>query len=222
MTPAPDLPASPKPRRARRRVYLPLILLGVLLLAAIGFGVRGTWVDASLKNPATLAEGTVTQLYRQPDGNVVVRCSVVVDAPPSEVWAVVSGYEKHKEFLPYVSKVEATRQADGQLRIEGIAHSRIWGDWPFESTVVESKSPEMGEYSALWDEAKTGPFSVNRGGWTLAPNGANTNQTLLTFTLQVELNDYPNFIVRNIVMDRLHSILKAMRDETHRRKKAAA
>ena len=44
-------------------------------------------------------------------------------------------------------------------------------------------------------------------------------QTLLVFTLQIELKKYPNFIVRNIIMDRLHSVLKSMRDETLRRKK---
>ena len=47
----------------------------------------------------------ITQLYKKPNGNVEVRCAVVVDAPPKDVWAVVTDYPSHAKFLPYVKEV---------------------------------------------------------------------------------------------------------------------
>src|ERR1019366_676333 len=145
-------------------------------------------------------------------GNVVVRCPSPGDAPPNEVWATVTDYASHSRFLPYVSKVEAIPQDDGRFLIDGVAHSRLWGDWPFQSRVTHKEAPDKGEYSALWSEENVDVFKVNRGGWSVKPVNKNT-QTLLVVTLQIELKDYPNFIVRNIIMDRLHTVLTAMRDE---------
>jgi hypothetical protein len=84
--------------------------------------------------------------------------------------------------------------------------------------VTHVESPQSGEYSALWSEEESGPFKIDRGGWSLSPVDKAQTQTLLVFTIQIELKDYPNFLVRNIIMDRLHSILKAVRDETLKRK----
>ena len=78
--------------------------------------------------------------------------------------------------------------------------------------------PDDAEYSAQWSEEDKDVFKVSRGTWTVTPFDKAKKQTLLVFTLQIELKNYPNFIVRNIIMDRLHSVLKSMRDETLRRK----
>ena len=206
------------PARRRKRTYVPFILILLVILAAIGFYIRGTWTDAIERNPGKSDDGTMTQLYRQADGSVVVRCAVIVDATPKETWAVVTDYDKHNEFLPYLSKVAATKLDDGRIAVEGVAHSRIWGDWPFRSETTHVEKPDIGEFSATWSEEDKDVFKINRGGWTIKPNGK--NQTLLVFTLQIELKQYPNWIVRNVLMDRLHAILKAARDETLRRKAA--
>lgn len=213
-------PAEPQPKTVRKRIYIPLIILIVLVVASVILFVRGTWADSAENNPATTADGAVTQLLRKPNGNVVIRCAILVDAPPKDVWAVVSGYDKHGEFLPYVSKVEAAKQPDGRFKINGIAQSRLWGDWPFESLTTHEEHPDDGEYAATWEERDVEEFEVNRGGWHLKPIDKTKQQTLLSFSLQIDLKRYPNFIVRNIIMDRLSSILTAMRDETLRRKKA--
>jgi hypothetical protein len=216
----PPVPETPPPRRIRKRLYLPVILILLMIVVGVGFYVRGVWADTTERNPATADVGTITQLFRQPDGTVVVRCAIVIDAPPSATWGVVSGYDKHNEFMPYISKVEATKKDGGVVIVEGTAHSRIWGDWPFRSETTHRETPAAGEYSASWSEENKDVFKINRGSWKIVPNGSNKNQTLLVFTLQIELKDYPDAIVRNVIMDRLHTILKAVRDETLRRKKA--
>jgi ribosome-associated toxin RatA of RatAB toxin-antitoxin module len=219
-TSTPAQPETPQPQRVKKRIYIPLILLVVLTVIAVGFYVRGTWADKEEHNPAGSDAGTITQLLRQPDGNVVVRCAVVVDAPPKDVWAAINDYGSHKNFLPYVTKVEATPQPDGKILIDGVAYSRLWQEWPFQSLVTNKEDPGNGEYSALWSEEDKGEFKVNRGGWSVKRFGK--GETLLAFTLQIEMEKVPNFLVRNIIMDRLHSVLKAMRDEIVRRRKDKA
>ena len=218
-TPVPETVES-RPKRVKRRIYIPLILLALFVALAVGFFVRGAWADTVESNPTSPADGAVTQLLRKKNDNVVVRCAVIVDAPPQEVWAVVSGYDKHGDFLPYLSKVAATKRPDGRVQIDGVAHSRIWGDWPFQSVAKHEESDEDGIYSASWSEEDVDEFKVNRGGWDVAPWGKTGKQALLVFTLQVDLKSCPNFVVRNIIMDRVSSVLSAMRDETLKRKKA--
>jgi ribosome-associated toxin RatA of RatAB toxin-antitoxin module len=217
-TPIPAQPETPQPQRVKKRIYIPLILLVLLLVVAVVFYVRGTWADKEEHNPSGPDAGTITQLLERPNKNVVVRCAVVVDAPPKDVWAVINDYASHKDFLPYVTKVEATPQKDGKILIDGVAYSRVWQEWPFESLVTNKEDPDDGEYSALWSEEGKGEYKVNRGGWTLKPLAKSKKQTLLEFSLQIEMEKVPNFLVRNIIMDRLHSVLKAMRDETLRRR----
>ena len=212
------VPQAAQPQRAKKRIYIPLILLVLLVLLGVGFYVRGTWADTVEKNPSGPDAGTVTQLLQKANGNVMVRSAVVVDAPPKDVWAVVTDYASHHQFLPYISKVTATKEADGRFLIAGVAQSRIWGDWPFQSLVTHTESPDDAEYSTQWSEEDKDVFKVSRGTWTVTPFDKAKKQTLLVFTLQIELKNYPNFIVRNIIMDRLHSVLKSMRDETLRRK----
>jgi ribosome-associated toxin RatA of RatAB toxin-antitoxin module len=216
-TTTPAQPETPQPQRVKKRIYIPLILLVLLIVIAVVFYVRGTWADTTEHNPSGPDAGTITQLLQRPNGNVVVRCVVIVDAPPKDVWAVINDYASHKDFLPYVTKVEATPQKDGKILIDGVAYSRLWQEWPFQSLVTNKENPDDGEYSALWSEEDKGEFKVNRGGWSLKPHKSK-KQTQLEFTLQIELQKYPSFLVRDIIMDRLHSVLKAMRDETLRRR----
>ena len=217
--PTPLTDAS-RQKRARKRIYIPLILLLLLLISAVGIYLRGTWADSVEKTPSRPEEGTVTQLLKKPDGNVVVRCAVVVDARPQEVWAVIIDYEGHPKFLPYVSKVKASKQADGQFLIDGITHSSLWGDWPFQSLVTHTEKPETMQYATHWNEVDKDLFKVSRGGWRVRAIEKSNQQSLLVFELQIELKDYPNFLVRNVVMDRLYTIVEAMRDEALRRKGA--
>jgi ribosome-associated toxin RatA of RatAB toxin-antitoxin module len=211
--------ATAQPKRIKKRLYIPLILLMLFLAGVAVLYVRGTWADMTERNPTTSTQGTMTQLHQKPNGNVEVRCAIVVDAPPKDVWAVVKDYDKHSTFLPYVSEVKATKQTDKRLqKIDGIAHSRLWGDWPFTSKVLHEEDPGDGIYSATWSEEDVDVFKINRGGWSVKPIDKAGKHTLLVLALQIELKKYPNFLVRNIIMDRLHAVVQAMSDETMRRK----
>ena len=215
MTPTSSPEPVPARRRVRKRILIPAILLGLLLLVLAGLFVRGVWSDGVEKNPTTVAQGTVTQLYRDANGRTVVRCAILVDAPPADVWAVINDYPSHSKFLPYVSALKASPLEDGRTHLEGVAHSPLWGDWPFESDVSDKAAPDKGEYEAWWDESGE-ELASNRGRWILKPAGE--GQTLVVFVLDVEVAKYPSFMVRNILMDRLHKVLEGLRTEVRRRR----
>jgi hypothetical protein len=206
--------SQPQKRRVRKRILIPSVLLALVALTAIWLYWRGTAADTVERNPNSPAEGPVTQLLTQ-DGHTFVRCAIIVDAPPAAVWPVVTNYDSHSTFVPYIAELSSQKLDDGKVRLTGVAHSRMWGDWPFEIDVTENKQPDQGNYSATWDEPDKSGFAVNRGGWVLKPIGA--KQTLMVFTKQAEFQGYPNFLIRNILMDRVGAIVRGMRDEALRR-----
>jgi uncharacterized membrane protein len=207
--------AAPTPahRRVKKRILLPVIVLGLVLVLLLWLYLRGTWADTELHNPRVSAEGPVTQLYRTPEDNVQVRCAILIDAPVVTVWTVVRDYGNHPRFLPYISVMEVDPGEGDRVHLTGIAHSRLWGDWPFDAHVDHKKVSDK-EYVASWDEPGEG-FAANRGSWTVT--AFSPNQTLVVYALQIEPAGYPSFFVRNVLRDRMHKVVTALRDEVQRR-----
>jgi uncharacterized membrane protein len=197
----------------KKRILIPLLMLGLLVALAVWACIRGTWADTVAHDPQTTAQGPVTQLFRTPTGDVVVRCAILIDAPASQVWDVVRDYKEHPRFLPYVSAMEVEPEKDGRVYLKGTAHSRLWGDWPFD-VHVNHKEVAEGNYRASWDEPSD-TMSVNRGSWEVTARGA--DQTLVVYTLQAEAAGYPSFFVRNLLLGRLPLVLRGLRDEVDRR-----
>jgi ribosome-associated toxin RatA of RatAB toxin-antitoxin module len=204
-------------RRVKKRILIPVIVLGLVLVFLTWVYVRGTWADTVARNPPTSAEGPITQLFRTPGGDVQVRCALVIDAPAANVWAVVRDYANQPRFLPYVSVMEVQAEEGDRVYLTGIAHSRLWGDWPF-AVHVDHKKVSDTEYVASWDEPSA-TLAVNRGGWTLTALGP--SQTLVVYSLQVEAAEYPNFFIRNVLLDRLQKVLAGLRGEVTRRQEGA-
>ncbi|HYT90143.1 MAG TPA: SRPBCC family protein [Gemmataceae bacterium] len=204
---------TPQRRRVKKRILIPVILLGVLLLAFVWLYVRGTWADSVAHNPQTAADGAITQLFRTPQGDVQVRCAIVIDAPAAKVWDVIRDYPNHPRFLPYVSAMQAKPEEGDRVHLTGTAHSRLWGDWHFAAHVDHKKVSDK-EYVASWDEPGE-TMTVNRGSWALT--ALEPGKTLVVYALQAEPKDYPKFLVRNLLLSRLSSVLNGVRDEVKRR-----
>jgi uncharacterized protein YndB with AHSA1/START domain len=197
-------------RRVRKRIWIPSVLLVVLVLFIGWLLWRGTSADTVEHNPASATDGAITQLLDK-DGRTVVRTAIVVPAPAEAVWKVVTDYDSHPKFIRYVGAMASQKMGDGRVHLRGVLHSRMWGDFPFETDVTCTEKPAEGEYTATWHEENQPGFRVDRGGWTVKrlPDG----QSLLIFTIQMEIERYPNFLVRNILMDRAGTIVESMRDE---------
>jgi hypothetical protein len=207
-------PAPPPARRVRKRLVIPALLLALIAIFFAWLYWRGTHIETEMRNPRSAPDGAVTQLLAK-DGGTFVRCAIVVDADPSGVWKVVTDYDRQADFLPYVSQISSARLDEGRIRVSGVAHSRVWGDWPFESVVTEKEDPARGEYTVSWAEEGHGELVLNRGGWAITRLGE--HQTLLAYLLEVEVRRGPPFLVRNIIMNRLPSVLRAVREEVRRR-----
>ena len=78
--PAPTSPPpTPAPRRWKKRLVIPLGVLGVLLiLLAIAY-VRGTWADSEPRDPKGTAEGILCRLYQPPQDTWQVHNDVTLN-----------------------------------------------------------------------------------------------------------------------------------------------
>jgi uncharacterized membrane protein len=208
-------PASPPTKRLRKRFLIPGIVIGVLVLILLGLYIRGTWADDVAHNPKSSAEGARVELYLAPDGNKQVRCAAVLDFPPGEVWAVVKDHANHDQVFRYVKSVKVEHEPDGRMHLIGTVHSRLWGDWPYDVHVRHQEDRDKNEYTDSWDEA--GADMLNRGSWRVTPLEGG-KKTLLVYTVQVELRRYPDFIIRNILLDRIGSVVPDIRAAIERKR----
>jgi ribosome-associated toxin RatA of RatAB toxin-antitoxin module len=204
---------APSQQRKKRYLLIAARLLGLVAGLSLWLYVRGTWADPVTHNPATPAEGTVTQLYRTPQGDSQIGCAILVDAPATKVWTVIRAYASHPRLLPYVNELEVQPQESDRVFLTGVAHSRVWGDWPF-AMQVNQRTEADGVHSASWDEPGWA-LAVNRRGWTVTAAGP--RQALVVLSLQWETRGYPSFFLRNLLLDRLPKMPHSLRDEMCRR-----
>jgi ribosome-associated toxin RatA of RatAB toxin-antitoxin module len=203
MTASPPTPAPPR-RRRKRWLLLPIALLALVLAAGAVAYARGTWADARPHDPASVAEGPVSQVYQTPDGGKEVRSAILLPYPRERVWQVVTDYAHYGDFLPYLADVEVTPAEQG-CHMKGRAKSALPGWWPFEIDVRQEQTAER--WSAGWDQPG-GPVLVNKGGWVVTPAGE--GQTLLVLHLETEARGTPTFLIRNVYLHRLKAVLRAV------------
>lgn len=177
-------------------------------LALVVFGavwVRGTAASTIESNPASPADGVVTQLFLAPDGRKVVRCAALLDHPLSRVWSAVTDYARFEAIFPTLEAVKTSTEADGRHRLACEVTS-ILGTWPVDVRIRHQEEPA--KHVASWDEP-TGDVFVNRGNWTLLP--ASGDRTLLVYTLDVEVRRFPAFLVRAVLLSRQKTVVEALK-----------
>jgi len=182
--------------RPRKRVSIPLALLGMIVVFLVIAIVRGTWADTTPRNPASSAEGPVTRLYQSPDGHKQVRTAMLFDYPVEEVWNTITDYAHYTEVFPFLSNVTAEKTPDQMQHIRATTHSAL-GDWTFDVLAKHTVMPESS--TSQWDQPG-GDLSVNRGSWTLTPAGP--GKTLAAYSLEIEINRVPTFAIRNVLLSK--------------------
>jgi uncharacterized protein YndB with AHSA1/START domain len=205
-------PATPPGRHLRKRILVPVALAVVLVFVLVAAVVRGTWADTTPKNPATAAEGIVTQLYQTPDGHTQIRCAVILDYPAEEVWTTVTDYDHYAAIFPTLESARAEPTADGGHHLTGTARS-VLGNWPFDAVFRNDEEPGK-KYVASWDGG-SGAVRVLRGNWTVTPT--EPGQTLLVFTSEAELAGYPDWVVRNVLLSRQPRVASAVGEQLRRK-----
>ena len=201
MTAGPSNP-SEHPHVKKRHLF-PIIFLCLLVLVLIAAAVRGTWADASPNNPASAADGIATQLYNA-DGHKMVRCAMIVDRSPEEVWKVVTDYDHFTQIFPLLVSSKSEQETGGRCHLIATVSS-ILGNYTFDIHVNHTQSPE--KMVASWDEPN-GAITVNRGNWTVTPAGG--GKTLVAYSLETEVSPYPTFMVRNVLLSGQKKVLIAL------------
>ncbi len=194
---------DPRIRRRRRRLLLiPGTLLGLVLLLVLAAFVRGTWADEAPRDPATVAEGPLTQVVRGPDGGKEVRCAVRLPFAVEEVWAAVTDYDNFGDICECIQAQMIHHEPDGTCRLEARARSGLPGTVPFAVDLRHERT--LDRYLSSWDEAG-GRVQVNRGRWELTPAGP--RETLVALSLELEVEGVPTFVLRNLSLGRLREVV---------------
>lgn len=202
-----NVPDSMTPRptsRLKLWIAVPVVFIGVIIGLLLWGIIRGNWADAQLRNPASAADGVVTQLLRTSAGDKQIRAAVLVQAPPENVWKVVTDYNHFSEIFPNISSAKGTQEADGRWHLVGEVHSII-GHWPMDLHVRHEQA--AGKFVASWDEPNQ-TWKVNHGSWVIVPHG--NSESLLEYNLQLKVSPFPDFAVRAVLLDQLKPVLKAV------------
>jgi len=207
-----EAPGSPStPRRLKKRVIVPVAILGAMLVLFCVVWVRGSFATSEERTPTSSAEGVWSQLWLSPDGRKVVRCSAVVDHPVGEVWKTVTDYENFEKVFPTLKSVKTATEPDGRRRLSCDVTS-ILGTWPVNVRIRHQELP--GKNVASWDEP-SGDVVVNRGSWALYPAGP--GQTRVVYTLDVEVRPFPDPLVRAVLLSRQKTIVEALKNHLDKR-----
>ena len=175
---------------------------GVLLIC-LAFVRRGTAASGSAKNPSSVADGTLCQLFVDPTGNRPVRCAAVLDAKPEAVWGIVTDYARFGEIfdskLWHVAVTTHSEDPDGRQHLVGRVIAPF-AEYPFDVRIKHEVTPERSV--ASWDE-NDGAGNTTRGSWTVAP--LDGGRTLLVYQQEVHAKRSPTFIINNLLLAQLGS-----------------
>jgi uncharacterized protein YndB with AHSA1/START domain len=207
----PDPPTqTPAPKSSRKRIVIPTVFIGVVTALLLWGIIRGNWADRQPRNPASAADGVVTQLLRTTEGRKQIRAAVIVSAPPDRIWKVVTDYDHFSEVFPNIGTSKGVRDPDGRWHVIGEVRS-IVGRWPMDLHVTHEES--TARFVASWDEPH-GAWKVNRGSWVVTQHGF--RETLLEYNLELNVSPFPDFVVRAVLLGQLKPVMRAVANRVER------
>ena len=209
-----DAPTQPLPRRIRKRIVIPTVLIGVVTALLLWGIIRGNWTDAESRNPSSAADDVVTQLLRTTEGRKQIRAAVIVSASPERVWKVVTDYNHFSDVFPNIGTLKGVRDPDGRWHVTGEVRS-IVGRWPMDVHVRHEES--TAGFVASWDEPH-GAWRVNRGSWVVTQHGP--RETMLEYQLELKVSPFPDFVVRAVLLEQLKPVMRAAASRVEREQTA--
>ncbi len=190
--------------RVARSRLLPAVP-AALLVAALGAAfVRGTWAEAP-RDPAGPAAGPVCQVCPAPGGGKEVRCAARLPFPLESVWEAVTDYDHYGDICECLHAEEVCHEPDGRCRVAARARSLLGVEVPFAVELRHEQN--LDEYAVCWDQP-AGRVVVNRGRWLLRPAGP--SETLVSLSLEVQVQGVPTFVLRNLSLGRLRDVVLAV------------
>lgn len=178
-----------------------LILLLVLLPAS------------SFANQDRLAAGEILVEVEEVPGSEVPKLSSigVVDAPATQIWAIVSECDHYADRLPRIDSARVLRR-DGST-----VYCEVTVDLPFPLSNLTAET--RGEHTVgppEWRREWTlveGDYTRNDGSWVLVPFRGNPNRTLVTYTVHAEpKTNIPENIRRHAQERSMPAVIERLRE----------
>ena len=197
--------ASPQKRPIKR--ILCLVLSGCGLLFG-WFFVRGTWAASKMVDPTAPEQGVIAKLVLSDDGHREIRTAVVIPVSIAQAWKILSDYDEWEKMFKTVRQKQRTEPLEGNRRHVVSDVMTPMGTITLDFIVTHEETPDGG-YLASWD-APTPELPVNRGTIRITPNGP--NQTLFVYTVRKKYQQYPAFLVNNMLLKHQPDIVKTLRE----------
>lgn len=188
-----------------RAAVLTLFMCGL----AIAAYVRGTSATTTPDNPSSSKEGVLCAIVDDGQGHKPVRCAAIVDASPAEVSAIVRDYEHYPQVfaskLAHLTVTSVTPEPGKTVHFTGNLVT-LFKTLPIDVRI--SHTDEGDKYVASWDEPH-GSLLKDRGSWTAQP--ARSGGTLLVYQLEVEAPRSPDFLVNNVLLSNMGTVVEHVR-----------
>ena len=152
----------------------------------------------------------VTSVPEDADGPGVVEATICVEAPPEEVWPVVTDYEGQQETVPFVHYCKVVEESENGLVLDYVLKGRVLLIFPWELKLrlaLQEMPAEKISFHLL-----EGSMKRYEGYVTLTPRKGRL--TLLTYQAAVQPNFYvPRWALKWGLKKDLPKMLKAMREQ---------
>lgn len=197
--------SMPSRKRPVKRILL-FVLLGFCLLFG-WFFVRGTWAARKMDDPTTPEQGVISKLVLSDDGHREIRTAVVIPVTIAQAWRILSDYDEWEKMFKTVRQKQRTEPLAGNRRHVVSDVMTPMGTITLDFIVTHEELPGGG-YLAWWD-APTRELPINKGEIRITPNGA--NQTLFVYTVRKKYQQYPEFMVNNMLLKHQPDIVSTLR-----------
>lgn len=193
---------------------LPLIVLALAALAPPADAMP----RVSDRDLAELREGEVVVEEREPTGGdgVAARAMAIVDAPPAEVWPVITDCANYHRFMPRTKKSEVRGDIPGGHR----CFVEIEMPFPFDNlwsvaAATNTANPD-GSFRRHWTLVK-GTYKRNTGAWELYPLD-DGKKTLLVYEIDVDPDvSLPDWVIASAQTGALPDLFQSVRKRIRKR-----
>jgi len=161
-----------------------------------------------------LRTGDVLVFSDDSDEGHAVRAALRVAAPPSEVWEVLTGYERWPEFVPQLAALDVLSRQEDRVRLRH--RVRVLG-MDIHYGTVRTLDPVRGRIRTWLDPAQENDLASSRGHWRVVPLD-DGRAALVEVRSRVDAGWWiPGLVQRMLVSRTLPRQLEALRDEIRRR-----
>jgi ribosome-associated toxin RatA of RatAB toxin-antitoxin module len=140
--------------------------------------------------------------------------SSLVARPPSEVWAVLTDFERWPQFMPLINHTQVEKRDGAKLWVQ--QKFSVWF-YPMRHTTVYTLEPDEGRVAWQLDPDAPHDLAASEGHWELTPVDGG-QATLITYDAKIKAGRaVPDWLERKLRERSLNQMLDGLRGEVLKR-----